>query len=434
MINRRKFLRNASAAGAGMAAISLTSCEAALTADLEQDGSTKSKPFGGTKLEEDIHRRVMSAFPSPVVIDKIEIVQVREAKKRFFCRVIDAEGNTGISAMNKGRFQSSETIFTRLAALHFLGKDARDVAHLPAQILKLDRNYKFVSLPFWNAVGTIEIAIWDLLGKIANRPAHTLLGEKLRDSYPVYISSLEREDPYEEETERVLESMAATGAKAVKFKVGGRMKNIEPYITRTSEWVPYMREKVGDDTTLYVDGNGSYTADEAIEVLKMLEGYGVEFFEEPCFWQDIWSHKLVKDAATTCKIAGGEQDFSFDQFKLMAEIGAMDTLQPDAYYHGGIVRTLKISYLAEYYDLGFTPHSPKSGPMAAAPNQVFAVCPVLSHHQEYRVGGEKKQDGWHSPVLPKDGKIAVFEKPGLGMEYDPDIWKKEIVYWTSENV
>ena len=428
MIDRRKFLRTTSAAGAGVAALSLLSCEANPTGVEKPDASAKSRPFTGINLEKDIQERLMQAFPSPVVIDKIEVVDVQN---RFFCRVTDADGNTGLSAMNQGRFQSTETIFTKLAAMNFIGKDARNISLLPAELLKYDRNYKFVGLPYWNAIGTVEIALWDLLGKLANRPVHTFLGEKIRDDYSVYVSSLEREDPYEEETERILKTLSATGAKAVKFKVGGRMKNVEPYITRTNEWVPYMREKLGDDITLYVDGNSSYTADEAIEVLKMVENYGVAFFEEPCYWQDLWSHKLVRDAATTCKVAGGEQDFSFDQFKLMAEIGAMDILQPDAYYYGGIVRTLKISYLAEYYGLGFTPHSPKSGPMAAAPNQIFAVCPVMSNNQEYPAKGEKKQKDWHSPVLPKDGKMVIFEKPGLGMEYDSEIWRKEKIYWTS---
>ena len=428
--DRRKFLKTTTTVSAAMAALPLMGCADGPKSDKASNSQIQKVPFGGKVLEESIHQRVIKAFPSPIIINAIEVVDV---KKRFFCRVTDAQGNTGLAMMNKNRFQSSETIFTKLVATNFIGKDARNIVFLPAEILKVDRNYKFVSLPYWNAIGTIEIALWDLLGKLANKPVYSFLGEKKRDAYPVYISSLEREKPFEGETERVLKTLEVTGAEAVKFKIGGRMKNTEPYIKRTNDWVPYMRKKVGENVVLYVDGNSSYTPDEAIEVLKMIESYGVEFFEEPCYWQDLWSHKLVKDAAISCKIAGGEQDFSFDQFKLMAEIGAMDTLQPDVYYHGGIVRTLKISYLADYYGLGFTPHSPKAGPMAAAPNQIFAVCPVLSHHQEYRVGGEGKQKKWHSPVLPKDGKLSIFENPGLGIEYDGHIWKKENVYWTSKN-
>ncbi len=430
MLDRRKFLKTTTVAASATAALPLLACTDAAVPQNVNVAPTDKKPFDGGTLEADITKRVMAAFPTPIVIDKIEVVEV---KNRFFLRVTDTSGNTGVSAMNKGRFMKSQTMFTGIAAKKFVGEDARNVANLPAKILKDDRNYKFVSLPYWNAIGTVEIAIWDLLGKITGKPAYTFLGEKARDAYPVYISSLEREKPYEAETERILKTAEATGATAIKFKIGGRMKNIDPYIKRTNDWVPYMRKTAGEKFTLYVDGNSSYTAAEAIEVLKMIESHGVAFFEEPCYWQDLWSHKLVKDAATTCKIAGGEQDFSFDQFKLMAEIGAMDTLQPDAYYHGGLVRTLKISHMAAYYGLGFTPHSPKAGPMAAAPNQIFAVCPVLSHHQEYRVGGEEKQKDWHSPVLPKNGQLLIFETPGLGIEYDKDLWKKENIYWTSKD-
>ena len=427
MFDRRKFLRTTTIAGATAITLPITACNDAAKA-METPKNIK-KPYDGGTLEADITKRVKAAFASPIIIDKIEVV---DTKKRFFLRVTDVEGNQGVTAMNKGRFMATQTIFTQLAAKNFVGKDAREVANLPNELLKYGRNYKFVGLPYWNGIGTVEIAIWDLLGKLANTPAHTFLGEQVRTEYPVYISSLEREDPYEGETDKILKTIEATGAEAIKFKVGGRMKNTEPYITRTNEWVPYMRKRAGENITLYVDGNSSYTADEAIEVLRMLEDHKVEFFEEPCYWQDLWSHKLVKDAATSCAIAGGEQDFSFDQFKLMAEIGAMDTLQPDVYYHGGMVRTLKISHLANYYGVGFTPHSPKAGPMAAAPTQVFAVCPTLSHHQEYRVGGEKSQRDWHSPVLPKNGNMKIFTAPGLGIEYDTDIWKKEEVFWSSK--
>ncbi len=428
MFDRRKFLRTTTVAGAAAVTLPVTACNN-VAREMKMEESAK-RPYDGGTLEADITQRVKATFPSPIIIDKVEVV---DTKKRFFLRVTDAEGNQGVTVMNTGRFMATQTIFTQLAARNFVGKDAREVANLPNELLKYGRNYKFVGLPYWNGIGTVEIAIWDLLGKLANTPAHTFLGEQLRTKYSVYISSLEREDPYEGETDRIMKTIEATGAEAIKFKVGGRMKNTEPYITRTNEWVPYMRKRVGENITLYVDGNSSYTADEAIEVLKMLEDYKVAFFEEPCYWQDLWSHKLVKDAATTCAIAGGEQDFSFDQFKLMAEIGAMDTLQPDVYYHGGMVRTLKISHLANYYGIGFTPHSPKAGPMAAAPTQIFAVCPVLSHHQEYRVGGEKSQKDWHSPVIPENGNMNIFTAPGLGIEYDPNIWKKEEVFWSSKD-
>ncbi len=431
MLDRRKFLKKTATVGAAAATLPMLAC--ADTKSEKEHIKEQTKPsslYIPENIEEQITNRVKTALTSPVLIDKIEVVVTR---KRYFTRITDKEGNQGVAAMNSGRFKNTETIFKKLAAANFIGKDAREVALLPGEILKMERNYKFVGLPYWNAIGTIEIAIWDLLGKLANKPAHHFLGEQVRKEYPVYISSLEREKPFEGETERIQKTVEATGATATKIKVGGRMKNTEPYVTRTNQFVPHVRKTFGDDFTIYVDGNSSYTATEAIEVLKMLESYDVKFFEEPCYWQDLWSHKLVKEAATTCAIAGGEQDSSFDQFKLMCEIKAMDILQPDAYYHGGIVRTLKISQMAAHYGVGFTPHSPKAGPMAAAPTQIFAVCPVLTAHQEYRVGGEEKQKSWHTQVLPKNGNISIFTAPGLGIEYAKDIWKEEKIYWTSKD-
>lgn len=425
MFDRRKFLKVSGTVAAGSIVLPTMACgqsqvneNASLAAGADithlEDGS----------FEQGITNRVLKVLVNPVIIDKIEITQT---KGRVFCMVYDKEGNRGITRINDKRLFATQATFEKQVAPLVIGKDARYVAQLPAEMLQHDRNYKLVSLGYWNGVGIIEIAIWDLLGRIAKQPAHFFLGKKVRDSYPVYISSLEREEPFEEETDRILQTMDATGATAVKFKIGGRMKNVEPYVKRTNDWVPYMRKKAGDATTLYVDGNSSYTAAEAIAVLKLLENYDIQFFEEPCYWQDVWAHKLVKDAATTCKIAGGEQDFSFGAFKLMAYLKALDTLQPDAYYHGGLVRTLKISYLAQAFGLEFTPHSPKAGPMAAAPNQIFAVAPRLSNHQEYRVMGHEKQKKWHNPIIPKNGELTILDNPGLGIIYDEDIWKKATV-------
>ncbi|MBQ0734670.1 mandelate racemase/muconate lactonizing enzyme family protein [Aquimarina celericrescens] len=427
MLDRRKFLKKTATAGATAFIVPALACGDSTRTNLDRNIAKGNVPL--SNLENEITGRVKKTISNPVVIDKIEVVKT---KSRVFIRVTDKEGEYGVTRVNDKRLFSTFTMFKKLIAPFFLGKDARDIAHYPSELLRIDRNYKYVGLPFWNSVGIIEVAIWDLLGKKANKPVYQFLGEKVRDNYPVYISSLDRENPIENETDLIKQTAEATGATATKIKIGGRMKNIEPYITRTNQFVPYVRKTMGDDFTIYVDGNSSYTAEEAIEVLKMLESYDVKFFEEPCYWQDLWSHKLVKESATTCAIAGGEQDSSVDQFRLMCEIKAMDILQPDVFYVGGMIRALKVSYIAKEYGIGFTPHSPKAGPMAAAPNQLFAVCPVLTGHQEYRVMGHEKQKDWHTPVVPVNGKLPIFEKPGLGIEYNEKIWKKEEIIWNSK--
>lgn len=423
MYDRRKFMENA--LGAGMLSIMPFSLLAR---------ALPRKPFlpanhDQASLEDRITHRIKLLLGTPVQIKKVELV---ETLGHHFVRVTDQDGISGVTQTNWSRISNTLTLFQNLAAKNYVGLDAREVAFLPDRILKMGRNYKFVGLPYWNAIGNIEIALWDLIGKKTGKPAHYFLGKQIRKSYPVYISSLERERPIEEELDRIRKTVEATGAQATKIKVGGRMKNVEPYIERTNRFVPMTRKYFGDDFTIYVDGNSSYSAEEAIDVLNLLEDNDVKFFEEPCYWQDLWSHKKVREKATTCLIAGGEQDSSLDQFRLMCEIKAMDILQPDTYYNGGIVRTLKVAQMAAHYGLGFTPHSPKVGPMAAAPAQVFAVCPELTGHQEYRVGGEEQQQEWHSPVLPKSGKIRIFDAPGLGVSYDDLLWKKERVIWSTE--
>ncbi|GAB5476112.1 MAG: mandelate racemase/muconate lactonizing enzyme family protein [Maribacter sp.] len=420
MKNRREFLKTSISTGL------FALLPGAIQATLGSRESTTTEYM----LEQQITQNIKGILTSPILIEKIELIKALNA---HFVKVTDRDGILGVTKVNWSRLSNTMTLFQNLVAKNFIGQDARDIAFLPDRILKMGRNYKFVGLPYWNSIGTIEIALWDLIGKKADKPAHFFLGEKVRDSYPVYISSLEREKPIEKELERIQRTVESTGATAAKIKIGGRMKNTTPYIERTNRFVPLTRKVFGNDFDIYVDGNSSYTAEEAIEVLKLLEDNDVKFFEEPCYWQDLWSHKKVREQATTCAIAGGEQDSSLDQFRLMCEIKAMDILQPDTYYNGGIVRTLKVAHMAKEYGVGFTPHSPKVGPMAAAPSQIFAVCPELTGHQEYRVGGESGQKPWHTPFLPKNGQIQISKEPGLGVVYDAVLWKNEKVLWSLSN-
>ena len=184
----------------------------------------------------------------------------------------------------------------------------------------------------------------------------------------------------------------------------------------------------GPDVASYVDANGSYDAAHAIEVGEMLAAHGVGFFEEPCPWQEYEETKRVADALEMV-VAGGEQDSSLARFRWMVEQRAVDLVQPDLAYNGGFLRCLRVANMAASEDLQVTPHCPKADPNTAYMLHFAAVVPNLGPHQEFRGEARKKGGWWRAPAFEaRDGTVTVPDGPGLGVEYDPAIWREaEIV-------
>lgn len=404
-IKRRDFLQKVGLASAGLA--------------LWPYLNSSSSFFGSNPLVllPDIHNQVKS----PVKIASIEVVRVF---KRLFVRSTSTEGAVGLTMANE-RMEYLIPILKGLVAPYFIGKDARDLIRLVDGVYKHDHNYKYAGMPFSNCVGHVELSLWDMLGKIAQKPSGRFFGKAVRIEVPMYLSSLTRETKAEEEIEFLVGKLAETGAKAVKLKVGGRSTSKENVPGRSKAIIPLARKVFGDDISIYVDANSSYTVEEGIEIGKMLEDYGVAIFEEPCSWEDTTSNKKVADALNKLILAGGEQDSSLYRFQYLVDNRVYDLIQPDLFYNGGLIRCIQVANMAAKVGRGVAPHSPKADPLEAAMLQFAAVVPNLEGFQEFPSKAGKQPD-WYSPkFLIKDGKMQIPAGNGLGVTYDAGIWAKE---------
>ena len=359
---------------------------------------------------------------SPVIISSVDIVR---AEGELFVRVTSGDGLTGITQAND-RMENLHSMLNGMMVPFFTGKDARDLAFLVDEVYRVNSHYKYAGMPFWNCVGHVEIALWDLLGKTAARPVHALLGKPVRTQVPVYLSSLTRETTPGQEAADLAQQLAETGAKAVKIKVGGRMRNTPEDEKRTRALLPQLRKVLGNEITIYADANSSYSVKEGIAVGQFLEAHDVAIFEEPCPWEDYEANRRVAAALRKVKVAGGEQDSSVYRFRDIIQHRVYDVVQPDLYYNGGIIRGYRVAQLAAKAGLGIAPHSPKADPLEAPFLHLAAVLPNLEGFQEYpaRPG---KQPAWYTPhILMKDGKLPVPTGPGLGIAYDEAVWKKAV--------
>ncbi len=356
----------------------------------------------------------------PIVIKSIDLIKTQG---QLLLLVKTADGLKGITQCND-RMQHLVSILKGLVLPHFIGKDARDLPLLIDNAFRLNSNYKYAGMPLWNCIGSIEIACWDLLGKVAQKPVYQLLGKQIRSEYEVYISDWNREGDPTTIANQLQEKLKITGARGVKIKVGGRMTNSSENDAQTKKYIPTLRKILGDNITIYADANGSYSAKQGIEVAKLLEDYGVEIFEEPCNFEDEDGIKEVTKVLKKIKLAGGEQDSSLYRFNRLAKTNVYDILQPDLYYNGGILRTLQVAEIAKKFKKGIAPHTPKADPLIAPFWQVAAVIPNLFGLQECVYNPNTKKENWYSPEIKiVSGKIQIPNTVGLGIEYDETVFK-----------
>jgi len=289
-MNRRNFVRSATMLAASPLAASAAS-------DAADDKDSAIPEF--QKPVFSLHKH----FSSPVKVAAIELLQ---SGKQFFVRTRSTDGVEGV-VLTKD-MEDFVPILQRRVIPHFLGKDARDLETLVDDVYIA--NYKLSGQAFWCPVAYVEQSLFDLLGRTARRPAGELMGGILRKQIPVYLSGSGRDTTAEEEVDVYVRGVAETGAKAVKFKIGGRMSaNRDTYPGRTDKILDLAAKHLAGKITLMADANGSYSAAKAIEIGKRLQEMKYLFFEEPCPWEELSETKKVADALEM-KVAFGEQDSS----------------------------------------------------------------------------------------------------------------------------
>ncbi len=356
----------------------------------------------------------------PVIIETVEVLEVEE---QYIVRVRARGGAEGVAAANPRMMSLCYPIFQRRIVPVFLGKDARDLESLLTEVYLTESNYKWQGLPFWSSLAAIEFALLDLLGKIAGVPVGELLGGVVRRDIAVYHASEKRGNSPEAEMEYLQRLVDRIGNKAVKFRLGARMRYDDASTRRDKALIPLVRKVLGDDATLYADANGSYDVPLAIEIGRMMQDYGYDFYEEPVPFD---AYEETREVAKKLRIpvALGEQEPSMRQFLWMARTRAVGVLQPDLVYFGGLIRAVRVAKMAERAGLPCTPHMSGNG-MGFLFVLHYASCvPNAGPYQEYKGLSEVPVTSDTSSLKPEKGKITTPSGPGLGVTIDPDFVAK----------
>ncbi|HEY2760940.1 MAG TPA: mandelate racemase/muconate lactonizing enzyme family protein, partial [Pirellulales bacterium] len=283
-------------------------------------------------------------------------------------------------------------------------------------------NYKLQGLLYWVPVAMAEFAILDMLGRINNQSLGELLGCVFRTNMPFYVASGRRDTTPEQEIDYLKNLIDKTGAKAVKYRVGGRMsRNADAMPGRTQKLIPLSRKALGDEMVIHADSNSSYDPPQAIEVGKMLESIGSIHYEEPCPFDNFEATKKVTEALTI-PIALGEQESSHWRFQEQIKNRVADIVQPDLYYYGGLIRSIRVARMAELCNQATTVHL--SGGFGFVYSLHFASCtPKIGPWQEYKSGVETYGKWFDPPLKYTDSTINVPTGPGLGLADPKEILK-----------
>ena len=425
--NRRKFI--STSAFAGGAALFPSCCKTT------KNSGTQITDY--SELDEVLSQPVLKRelFSEPVLIETLDLLRDRD---NCICRVRAKNGAEGISIGHPFISKESYPMFNNILRQHFLEKDARDLDNLIFNAV--ERNIKRQGIPMNVQVATIEFAILDLLGNIAQEPIGKLIGDIHHPEVSIYlgtrIGELRRREP-EESLELMYADWEETKAKAIKLRAGagdnlGRDNENAP--GRTEKLVKMARDKFGENMVLMIDGNGSFSVKGAIKLGKLLEEYNYYFYEEPVPW-DWYEEQKQVERALNIKMAGGEEEFGMHAFRWLTGNQVFQVIQPDLFYFGGMIRTMQVARMAEKMGLTTTPHMSGGGLGYLYMLHSVSATKNADKYHEFKMFETSDANGTPIPIESKteplssiDGIIKVPAGPGSGVIIDPEYIKSHSLF------
>jgi len=303
---------------------------------------------------------------------------------------------------------------------HVLGEDPREVERLYDRLYDVGRaTYQtVVPLP---AISGIDLALWDLAGRLREEPVARLLGGRRRDAVRAYATGHyfpqtgDLETVYETVVAEARENADALGA--IKLKTGLSLLGHGP--EEDVELVRRVREAVGPDATVMVDANYAYDRTDARRVGRELGEQGIYWFEEPVAPEDLEGYARLSGTLDV-PVAGGECHTP-PEFDRLFERGGLDVAQPDVCIVGGLTPARRIARRAHDHGVPVVPHVWGTPVALAASLQLIATLPGRPWLEFDRSPNPLREELGAEPFVPDDeGLVVVPDGPGLGVELDED--------------
>lgn len=276
-----------------------------------------------------------------------------------------------------------------------------------------------------HVISGVDVALWDIAGKLFGQPVWALLGARYRDRVKAYASTLFRPTP--DDMKRAVAQYMEHGFRAIKFGWGVFGHDLD----RDVALVRAAREEAGPTVDLMVDGGWygvSYgnpykprSLKDWIRLAIALEELNVFWLEDFIHPENVAGYAAVAGATTTLRIAAGEQCSGINEFQRLAEVGKVDVLQPDLSRCGGLTVGKQIADWAMRAQIDCVPHAWLTDLLKAASLHLNAYL-MNSLYLEYNVSSASLLNNLcQAPISMKAGYIPVPDGPGLGVQVDEDV-------------
>lgn len=361
----------------------------------------------------------------------MKIAKLETFTDEFVCfvKVTTDTGAIGWGQTSTYNADITATVFHRQVTPWVLGRDATDIQALIDRVE--EKEHKYPGSYRCRALAGLDTALWDLQGRIAGKPVVELLGGK-PGRLRAYASSMKRDITPQDEAARLVALRDAHGFTAFKWRVAAECgRDVDEWPGRTEEIVPTVSRALGDGVDKLVDANSGYSPPRAIQVGRLLEQEGIGHFEEPCPYWHLEQTKLVTDALSL-DVTGGEQDWDLATWQRMIELRAVDIVQPDVMYMGGLTRTLTVARMAERAGLPVTPHSANLSLVTMCTMHLLGAIPNAGKYLELSIEGADYYP-WQQelflgePYRVVDGHVTIPAAPGWGVEINPQ-WLARAAY------
>jgi len=293
-----------------------------------------------------------------------------------------------------------------------LGEDPRDIDRLWDKMYRHTQTYGRRGIAM-HTISGVDIALWDIAGKIAGLPVHRLLGGARRATMPVYASDLSQTSL--EATLATARRHRAAGYRAMKFGWGGLGNDAREDIAVAAA----LRREVGPDIDLMIDMGFAVPFDHAVALGRGLAEHRIFFLEEPLSPDDIEGFaKLV--AVSPTPIATGEKESTLHPYLDLMDRGRLRIIQPDMARVGGLTEARRIATAAAERQVRVVPHCWSTDILVAATLHLVSTLPDCPYLEFNATANPLRTDLLVDPIRPVDGVVKVPEKPGLGIELNEE--------------
>ncbi len=378
-------------------------------------------------------------------ITSIETIQVPEHPHLLWVQVHTDQGITGLGETFP-RPASSRRIIHDVIADIVIGRSPLEIERIYQDIFQAIHYHGYAGAEM-RALSAVDIALWDILGKVTNQPIYNLLGGKCRDEIPIYNTCVSHgaykdREMFLESPGKLAEDLLKDGIKAMKIwpfdelsvpTLGQSISN--QLLEQGIKIVREIRQAVGNEIEIAMEGHCCWNVPAAIKIAHALEEYNIMWLEDMV--QADHTDSLVQlRQATKTPICASERLFSRFQFLPLMEKKAADIIMPDITWTGGISEVKKIAILASAFQLPIAPHNCGGPIMSLANAHICANIPNLficeTVRAFYNTYFEKLVT---QPIQIKNGQMQLPEGVGIGAELKPEVLSRaDIIRERSEKI